>query len=1141
MNTHIRSHFGRITLSLSAVALICIPASFVFAAISITSATVDGTTAGTYGSYDPSESISATVNVTTTGSGTDNDWNSTKWRVGTGAYSCVNHSNHTSSGSYNETFTITAPSTAGTYDVDFVGYNNDTCDGTVSGSVTLTGAVTVLQPFADTFDTSDNSTFSGAKWSDPPGVDDTSITGSSAVGEDQTRNANDSNKFAKIGDDNEYICATVNTSGFYGLTLKYFWKQDSSADGSSDHGIVEYKTAGSCSDGTDGTGWTQINSHELDSSSPAWSSEVSTSLSSGLNNSSFLLRFRNNANSADEYFRVDDVVVTGSATPPSATLNVIKHVVTDNGGTAVAGDWTLAVNSSNGGTGTGSAAGSESGTAYTLEVGKAYAVTESGGPSGYTQSDSSECVIASAGAGATYTCTITNDDQPGTLIVNKVVINDNGGSTATSTFSFKVNDGTSVFFESDAQNSISENAGSYSVVEDATTAYTAMYSNSINGNADCNNLSIAIGATVTCTITNNDIAPTLTLVKLVNNTGAPEGEEAAVTDWTLTATGPTTISGASGDTAITSATVPAGSYTLSESSIPHYAPSTGWVCSGVDAQDGSSIVLASGGNATCTITNAYVPPGTITIVKNTTGGDGTFSFSSGELGVFSLTTVGGVASQTFSNLEPGTYSVTEDTLPAGWEAGSASCTGDQDPSSISLTSDATIVCTFNNVKKGHIIVKKEINPTGDDQLFTFTPSWGENFSIAGGEQIASSDLSPGVYSVSESVPTGWVQTSATCDDGSGVSAINVAAGETVTCTFTNSKLPVLTIVKDIRDGTGSFHITLTPEHEGEPVNIVLYNNEGTHLSESSPLRVGTWNVVESGQEGWQLAYVSCEYNGNSIGTPIDGGRTITLNYGDNVTCTFVNTQRAVIHVNKNVINDNGGTRAASDFSFQLSNNGESVGEPIAFDEDGNGYVIVDGGESNTYTITETAVSGYTTSYDGCSNIVLASHGSTNCTITNNDIAPAQSTPPASPVGNGPIVGVEGIGFNGQVLGASTTTSPTGGQVLGASTTGGACTALITQIPMGVGLSNNTSQVKALQEFLNGEVQAGLPVSGVFGQLTKAAVSKFQLKYWQEVLAPWVPFGLPTDHTPTGYVSKTTAWKINMIHCPSLGLPFPALP
>ena len=52
------------------------------------------------------------------------------------------------------------------------------------------------------------------------------------------------------------------------------------------------------------------------------------------------------------------------------------------------------------------------------------------------------------------------------------------------------------------------------------------------------------------------------------------------------------------------------------------------------------------------------------------------------------------------------------------------------------------------------------------------------------------------YSLAETVPSGWDQASATCDDGSPVSNINVAAGETVTCTFTNHKRGQIVVVKD---------------------------------------------------------------------------------------------------------------------------------------------------------------------------------------------------------------------------------------------------------------------------------------------------------------------------------------------------------
>jgi hypothetical protein len=67
--------------------------------------------------------------------------------------------------------------------------------------------------------------------------------------------------------------------------------------------------------------------------------------------------------------------------PTTGTLKVVKHVVNTGGGTASAGDWQLHV-TTGGVDVTGSpAAGSETGTSYTLSTG-AFSVSENGGPSG---------------------------------------------------------------------------------------------------------------------------------------------------------------------------------------------------------------------------------------------------------------------------------------------------------------------------------------------------------------------------------------------------------------------------------------------------------------------------------------------------------------------------------------------------------------------------------------------------------------------------------------------------------------------------------------------------------------------------------------------------------------------------------------
>ena len=88
--------------------------------------------------------------------------------------------------------------------------------------------------------------------------------------------------------------------------------------------------------------------------------------------------------------------------------------------------------------------------------------------------------------------------------------------------------------------------------------------------------------------------------------------------------------------------------------------------------------------------------------------------------------------------------------------------------------------------------------------------------------------------------------------------------------------------------------------------------------------------------------------------------------------------------------------------------------------------------------------------------------------------------------------------------------------------------------------NDPVQVKKLQVFLNMNLGLNLAVNGVYNAATIAAVNQFQVKYHIEVLAPWVPLGLPTQFTPTSYVYQTTQRWINLIMCPPLNIPMPTL-
>ena len=116
-----------------------------------------------------------------------------------------------------------------------------------------------------------------------------------------------------------------------------------------------------------------------------------------------------------------------------------------------------------------------------------------------------------------------------------------------------------------------------------------------------------------------------------------------------------------------------------------------------------------------------------------------------------------------------------------------------------------------------------------------------------------------------------------------------------------------------------------------------------------------------------------------------------------------------------------------------------------------------------------------------------------------------------------------------------------GSVLGAATdepSGEACVPLLTTY-MRMGMNNDAQEVMDLKGFLNTEMGLSLPVDSNFDEATDKAVRAFQMKYKSEVLDPWIPFGF--TGASTGFVFKTTQWKVNSIHCAPTVYPFPSLP
>src|SRR5207253_3523594 len=171
------------------------------------------------------------------------------------------------------------------------------------------------------------------------------------------------------------------------------------------------------------------------------------------------------------------------------------------------------------------------------------------------------------------TCTITNNDIAGTLTVIKHVVNDDGGSATASEWSMHIKSGGNDIVGSPFAGAESPgttkgvDSGTYNVSEsNGPSGYTA----SISG--DCNsdgNVTIAPGESKTCTITNNDVAPTLTVIKHVVN---DNGGAAVASDWSMHITsGGNDVTGspfAGAESPGTTKTVSAGTLAVSESGGP---------------------------------------------------------------------------------------------------------------------------------------------------------------------------------------------------------------------------------------------------------------------------------------------------------------------------------------------------------------------------------------------------------------------------------------------------------------------------------------------------------------------------------------------------------------------------------------------
>jgi len=627
--------------------------------------------------------------------------------------------------------------------------------------------------------------------------------------------------------------------------------------------------------------------------------------------------------------------------------------------------------------------------------------------------------------GQNATCTIVNDDMAPSLTLVKQVVTDDGGNAEPSDWTLiATHDQTGARYDPEQPRT-----GTYTLSEEGPEGYllTSLTCSDQPG-VEVTKVTLTPGESVTCTFVNDDIAPSLTVVKRVVN---DNGRTATVSDFNIGTSAGTLIFGPGtpdGDTIIYVATTltglqPGVPYSLWEGDLPYYNEGR-WMCRNVDsgAYDSGSVTLELGENVTCEISNDDVALPSLTVIKKVTNDNGGMA----TVADFSITTSAGVLvfgpgskvgntttymASKLTDLEPGVaYSLSENDLQnyieGRWKCRDAD-SGAYDSGSVTLGLGEHVTCEISNddlAPASLTVVKRIVKDNGGSATvadFNVTTSAGNLVFGAGSTSgktttyIASTlrNLLPGVpYQLSESDLTQYQEGDWTCTNGDGgpfnSGSVTLAPGATVTCEITNNDIaPSLTLVKDIVNDDGGDAVV------ADWTLMALSKKTGAAYDPQQP-QIGTYVLSESGPDGYELTSLTCS------NAPDVEVTEVTLELGANVTCTFVNDDIAPsLTIVKHVVNNNGGTATVADFDVMTDagtlvfDSGVSVGSTTTYTANAIAGLI----PGQPYSLSEIDAPGYLERNWKCRNADSGAYDSgsvtlelgedVTCEITNDDITP----------------------------------------------------------------------------------------------------------------------------------------------------------
>lgn len=524
----------------------------------------------------------------------------------------------------------------------------------------------------------------------------------------------------------------------------------------------------------------------------------------------------------------------------------------------------------------------------------------------------------------------------------------------------------------------------------------------------------------------------LTLLKeVLNGTREP-------TDWTLTATGPPSAlpgpTGQSGTPQTTDVPVtPDVNYQLSEDEPdPNYAQvdlrslesraenptSTGsmlcreisrtreQVLGFLDGLDGG-VQVPLGGRVECIAANVTAVLELRKLVENNSGGSADpadWTLTATPIGnnvpdgVVAQSVTGNTEFQGL-NVRPGvTYRITE-TGPPNY-TGELSCEIDEGPA---RSADTIVLepldlgqCTFTNRDDPAQLTLVKTVDNGNTGATTPATDWilsadgpTDISGATGTPFVTDAPVSAGSYTLDETGPAGYTESTWTCEGGeiTGDTVVVPFAGD-VTCAITNTaRQPQLTLAKVV-DPVG-LDAGYTPADweltASGPLDVTGPGNSPAVTDR--PVQVGTYDLSESGPPGFDASEWVCTGGADATAT------SVTLDVGSDATCTITNSaEPSTLTLVKTVTNDNGGTADPTDWTLTADGptpgiSGVTGAGPVT-------NVPVDVGE---YTLSESGgPTGYTAGEWSCvgaeefigSDVTIDVGENVTCTINNND-QPAQ--------------------------------------------------------------------------------------------------------------------------------------------------------